>query len=159
MDVDNEVDISISQLQITASDDTITEVNELNKSSPETTEPSRRSGRVKIRPMKHDKRRVKCNPKRLSEDKAIINYYLDKKIKGTTNLETIFEDPASPHIMSRRKYSRTMNFPVEISLTKQKNKVKKRSLKAKDRGSFKPKKVSMDLLLKKLASIEDGEEC
>lgn len=158
MDKNNLLEVDISQLEIVEDEIKVCELNNTSEVDC-VAETTRRSTRRKQPPL-NDKRRVQSKPKKLPDDlnsKILINYYLNKRIKRhQTHLETIFEDPVSPDIiMSRRKFSRSMQFPVENnSLVKNKNKVRKRSMKAKERGSIKPKKLSMDLLLEKLANIE-----
>ncbi|XP_057667770.1 uncharacterized protein LOC130900870 [Diorhabda carinulata] len=163
MDKNNLLEVDISQLEIGEDKIKVCENDSATSEVECVAEATRRSTRRK-QPPANDKRRVQSKPKKLPDDlnsKILINYYLNKRVKRhQTHLETIFEDPISTDIiMSRRKFSRSMQFPIEISLVKNKNKVRKRSMKAKERGSMKPKKLSMELLLEKLANIDTEDNC
>lgn len=123
----------------------------------------RRSHRKRIKPLEAENRRVLTKPKKLeinANSKDTVNYYLDKRIKRLPpTLETIFEEPKSDSLMSTRKFKRCINFSDD-GLCKDKLKVKKRSMKAKKVSSIKRlrKKVSMELLMKKLSNIEESEQ-
>lgn len=94
-----------------------------------------------------------------SSVKEIKNYYLDKKVKlSSPALETIFEEPKKNMIMSSRKLKRFIHFGEVITEKPDKNKVKKRSMKAKKiiKGGFKKinKKLGLDMLMNKLKDLE-----
>ncbi|KAF7275142.1 hypothetical protein GWI33_012143 [Rhynchophorus ferrugineus] len=125
----------------------------------------RRSERNKHKSLEtRDNRRVVKKPRKLSvkmrclEDNFNVeNYYLDKKIKlHSPALETIFEDPKENKFMSARKLRRCINF---ANLIKDKSKIKKRSMKAKElkKVAVIRKRIGMDYLLKKLALVEDND--
>ncbi|XP_030759202.1 uncharacterized protein LOC115884693 [Sitophilus oryzae] len=126
----------------------------------------RRSLRKRIRPLEPtiENCRVLRNPRKLSINstmKDVQNYYLDKRIKlNSQALETIFEEPQKELYMSSKKLRRCINF-INVSHEKpNKAKVKKRVLKAKKTNNFKKvvKKIDMDLLLSKLAVLDNANE-
>lgn len=120
----------------------------------------RRSKRKKIRSIDCENRRTSAKPKKfIDANKETANYYLDKRVKKLpSTLETIFEEPTSGVFMSNRRQKRCINFPEVGIYYKDKVKVKKRILKAKKINPKKKwkKRISMDLLMKKLMSIEQA---
>lgn len=119
----------------------------------------RRSTRKKIRPLDCENRRTTKKPKKVSDNnyKETVSYYLDKRVKKfSSSLETIFEEPKNGTFMASKRLKRFINFSETGIPHKDKVKIKKRALKAKKVHSIKRlnKKVSMDLLMKKLMSIE-----
>lgn len=128
----------------------------------ETTNNIRRSKRKRFRPMECENRRSTTKPRKLldNDSKETVNYYLDKRVKKLpSTLETIFEEPKSGIFMSSRRLKRSINFPDTGVYCKDKLKVKKRLLKAKKVHPVKnvKKRASMDLLMKKLLSLEKDD--
>lgn len=106
--------------------------------------------------------RVLSKPKKFVEGsmKETMKYYLDKRVKRLhPSLETIFEEPQKESMMSLRKFKRIIEFPATVGLHKDKVKTKRRTMKAKKIKTIKrlKKKVSMDLLMKKLSTIEETD--
>ncbi|CAH0549277.1 unnamed protein product [Brassicogethes aeneus] len=130
----------------------------LSEEVEEKTSP-RRSSRKKIKEC--DNRRVIIKPKKIDRQKEIKNYYLDKRVKkGSPCLETIFEEPqlvkGKSITISHKKLKRLLNFNTTNLMTKQKT--KKRQMKSKKEGIFKPrKKISMDILMDKLSCIKEED--
>ncbi|KAL1488989.1 hypothetical protein ABEB36_014768 [Hypothenemus hampei] len=162
-----EVDLDFSALKIEESSNKKRSYR--NSSLPEekcdnSEETLRRSTRKKIKPLveKNSKRRVMTDPKKLDMDasiKKIENYYLDKTVKLSSQaLETIFEEPKSNQMMSIRKFRRCFSFTEIIYQKPNKNKVKKRSMKAK---LIKPhlkklhKKIDLESLMEKLTNLDN----
>lgn len=144
----------LNATQIPTDPDSIVELDEL-----ETTKNIRRSRRKRIRPVDCQNRRSTTKPKKIIDGnyKETINYYLDKRIKRLpSNLETIFEEPKSDVLMSNRKLKRFIQFPELGFVIKDKLKIKKRVMKAKKLHPIKhlKKRLSMDLLMKKLVRVE-----
>lgn len=140
------------------------ETLENNKGSHASTEESlpklRRSTRI-IHPVGLSEKVIRKPKSHKDSEKSIQNYYLSKHIKRTSStLETIFEEPINENnqtcYMSIRKFKRVLNFADKNS----KSKLKKRSMKAKKNSSkqkLKVKKIAQEVLLKKLASLEEDE--
>lgn len=163
MDITLDVDISSLELDEKGLNDTtiiptececISEVNEAESSNT-----LRRSKRKRFRPINCENRRSTIKPKKIIDGsyKDTINYYLDKSIKKLpSTLETIFEEPKGDVLMSTRRLKRYISFSEPQIYNKDKLKVKKRVLKAKKIHPFKKlKKVSMDLLMKKLLNMDE----
>lgn len=122
----------------------------------------RRSRRKIIHPLNTENRRSVTKPRKLIDGsyKETVSYYLDKRVKRLpSTLETIFEDPQCGVIMSGRKLKRCISFQDVGTLTKDKNKIKKRSMKVKKIQPVKSLKklASMDLLIQKLQGIDKTE--
>jgi len=163
-----EVDIDLSALEIQDRKRNHNELdsptNSLELGSKES-EPLRRSGRKKVRPLEiQEKRRVLTRPRKLninSTMKEIENYYLDKKVKvSSPALETIFEEPKKDILMGTRRLRRCINFGDVANEKPDKAKVKKRSMKAKKISTFKKmgKKIGLEFLMTKLKKLETDEQ-
>ncbi|XP_044271497.1 uncharacterized protein LOC123015686 [Tribolium madens] len=121
----------------------------------------RRSTRKKIRTSIPEPVRVANKPLKLTEKsspKEIENYYLDKRVKRLNpTLETIFEEPQVVNneevVMSSRKFKRSINFNVIAA--KNSAKIKKRRLKAKNRMKKNRKKIPLEFVMKKLATLDE----
>lgn len=139
------------------------ELSEASSSSSTETDdsPRKMSLRKRISSPIAEKRRVITKPiKRLNGNSSvdIKQIYLCRKIKKLApNLETIFEEPKTTkdnelQLTSLRKEKRFLVFEQN-----KKGKIKKRQVKIKrvfNKNNLKKKHMSMDLLLKKLGSIE-----
>lgn len=166
-----EEDIDLSYLEIRENEKKRTHSEalplDLDCDSSEEMREIRRSSRKKIRPMDIiEKRQVNTRPRKLnvnSSVKDIEHYYLDKKVKlSSPALETIFEEPKKDVFMSTRKLKRSIQFSEVISDKPDKNKVKKRTMKAKKiiKGGWKKlgQKLALDMLLNKLKDLDNVEE-
>lgn len=171
----NDLDVDMAQLEINEKKRNLTGVfkyklTEDNSplSSPESSETMtqlRRSSRKKICPQETEKRRVLTKPKKIlngsSTADEISNYYLDKRVKRLPpSLETIFEEPKGNNFMSTRKFKRCIQFSSQTAPSRNKLKVKKRSMKAQKVSVIKRlnKNVALELLKEKLLAIESDEE-
>lgn len=156
-DIPLDVDMSFLELDEKGLNETQSETV-LETSSSDNSNNLRRSKRKRFRPAVCDKRRITLKPSKIIDGnyKETINYYLDKRVKKLpSTLETIFEEPKSGVIMSNRRLKRFINFYESPLNSKDKVKIKKRSMKAKKVHPMKKfKKVSMDLLMQKLMNIE-----
>ncbi|KAJ3643016.1 hypothetical protein Zmor_025756 [Zophobas morio] len=140
------------------------ETDEFNDSVIDEPATVRRSSRRRIATINSEvptntvNRVVKLTAK--SSEKAIKNYYLDKKVKRTNpSLETIFEEPQVVNneevVMSSRKFKRVINFSA-VPLVKNSAKIKKRKVKAKSlKNKVKHKKVTLKGLMDKLSEIDE----
>lgn len=162
MEITLDVDMSSLDLDEKGLTETQTECDSpLEVSHSEKSKKVRRSKRKRFHPVDCDNRRATMKPKKIIDGnyKETINYYLDKRVKKLpSTLETIFEEPKSGILMSSRRFKRCLTFP-ESPVYKDKVKIKKRILKSKKVHPMKKlKKLSMELLLKKLTSIDSIDQ-